>query len=94
MMKMKEKIKMDVNKCLTDLMEQYEYEDIKELFEALNNSIFKKELFAYMSKELDEENLKCPYCGNQHVHKNGKTPQGVQRYKCTCKKTFILRHNR
>lgn len=29
---MKEKIKMDVNKCLTDLMEQYEYEDIKELF--------------------------------------------------------------
>ena len=43
---MKEKIKMDVNKCLTDLMEQYEYEDIKELFEALNNSIFKKELFA------------------------------------------------
>ena len=28
---MKEKIKMDVNKCLTDLMEQYEYEDIKEL---------------------------------------------------------------
>ncbi len=29
---MKEKIKIDVNKCLTDLMEQYEYEDIKELF--------------------------------------------------------------
>lgn len=90
---MKEKTKMDVNKCVTDLMEQYEFEDIKELFEILNNRILKKELFAYMSKELDEENLKCPYCGSQRVHKNGKTPQGIQRYKCTCKRTFILRHN-
>ena len=90
---MKEKTKMDVNKCVTDLMEQYEFEDIKELFEILNNRILKKELFAYMTKELDEENLKCPYCGSQRVHKNGKTPQGIQRYKCTCKRTFILRHN-
>ena len=74
-------------------MEQYEFEDINELFKVLNNSIFKKELFACMSKELDEESLKYPYCGSQHIHKNGKTPQGAQRYKCTCKKTFILRHN-
>ena len=72
---MKEKTKMDVNKCVTDLMEQYEFEDIKELFEILNNRILKKELFAYMSKELDEENLKCPYCGSQRVHKKEKHPK-------------------
>lgn len=87
------KTKMDINKCIADFMEQYAFEDIKDLLQALNNDVFKKELFQYMSKELDEENLKCPYCGSYHVHKNGKTPQGVQRYKCVCKKTFILKHN-
>lgn len=92
-MKQEKKTEMNVEKCVEEIMTEYSFEDVKRFFNALDKDILKRELFQYMSKELDEENLRCPYCGNLHVHKNGKTPQGVQRYKCECKRTFILKYN-
>lgn len=87
------KIKMDVNKCIEELMERYSFDDVKELYEALNNDILKQELYKRMFEELDEGELQCPHCGSLRIHKNGKTPKGLQRYQCVCKGTFILRHN-
>jgi transposase-like protein len=33
--------------------------------------------------------IKCPYCGSETFKKNGYTSNGVQRYMCLCKKTFL-----
>ena len=33
--------------------------------------------------------IKCPFCGSVKFKKNGYTDSGVQRYKCTCNKTFL-----
>ena len=33
--------------------------------------------------------VKCPFCDSEEFKKNGYTNSGVQRYKCTCKKTFL-----
>ncbi len=32
---------------------------------------------------------KCPSCSSDAFKKNGYTESGVQRYKCTCNKTFL-----
>jgi hypothetical protein len=32
---------------------------------------------------------KCPFCSSDAFKKNGYTESGVQRYKCTCNKTFL-----
>lgn len=87
------KVDMETKTTTADLLECYSLKDIQKLSNALSSRILKEEVFRHMCKELDENNLKCPHCGSTHVYKNGKTPQGVQRYKCACKKTFILRHN-
>lgn len=93
MMKKEEKVKMNVSESIEELMTHYTFDEIKKYFQALDTEILKRELVERMSKEKDEEHLKCPFCGCQDVHKSGKTPQGVQRYKCRCKKTFILKYN-
>lgn len=92
-MKQAKKSEMDVKKRVEEIMEQYSLEDIQKFYHELDQQIRDTELLEFMCKELDEKHLSCPYCGCSRVHKNGKTPQGVQRYKCKCKKTFILRHN-
>jgi transposase-like protein len=33
--------------------------------------------------------VKCPFCGSSEFTKNGHTYSGVQRYMCTCRKTFL-----
>lgn len=87
------KDKMDVKRSIEEIMDKYTLEEVKAYFQSLDSEILKRELFERMSKDLDEDHLKCPFCGSQKVHKSGKTPQGVQRYKCECKKTFILKYN-
>ncbi|MEO2189635.1 IS1595 family transposase [[Clostridium] innocuum] len=87
------KEKMDVRQCMEELKERYSFDDVKELFNALNNDILKRELYKHMVEDLHDGIPTCPKCGGQHVHKNGKTEKGLQRYKCSCNKTFILRHN-
>ena len=92
-MKQAKKSEMDVKKRVEEIKEQYSLEDIQKFYHELDQQIRDTELLEFMCKELDEKHLSYPYCGCSRVHKNGKTPQGVQRYKCKCKKTFILRHN-
>ncbi len=92
-MKHVKRTSMDIDKCVEDLMNQYPFEDIQKFYNKLDQEILKTELLQYMCRELNEDNLICPCCGSHYVHKNGKTPQGIQRYKCECKKTFILRYN-
>jgi len=31
----------------------------------------------------------CPYCGSDNYYKRGLTSNGIQRYKCSCDKTFV-----
>lgn len=84
---------MDIAKHIKKIMEQYSFEDVQKFYHELDKEILNTEMLQYMCKERDEHDLACPYCESHHVHKNGKTPQGVQRYKCHCGKTFILRYN-
>ena len=60
---------------------------------APNNDILKQELCKRILEDLDKSDLQCPYCENLRIHKNDKTPKGLQRYQCACKGTFILRDN-
>lgn len=32
---------------------------------------------------------KCPYCGSEFFKKGGKTTNGIQRYRCSCGKSFV-----
>lgn len=84
---------MDIAKHIKKIMGQYSFEDVQKFYHELDKEILNTELLQYMCKERNEHDLTCPYCESHHVHKNGKTPQGVQRYKCHCGKTFILRYN-
>lgn len=71
-MKHVKRTSLDINKCVEDLMNQYPFEDIQKFYNKLDQEILKTELLQYMCKELNEDNLICPYCGSHHVHKNGK----------------------
>lgn len=88
-------IEMDqeTGKLSEEIFKLYSVENMKELLNALNNDIFKEELYQYMFKELEGDHPVCPYCGSSRVHKHGFTKQGKQRYQCTCKKTFVLERN-
>lgn len=36
----------------------------------------------------------CPYCGKNHIVRNGHRADGTQRYKCKdCNKTFVVASN-
>jgi transposase-like protein len=38
---------------------------------------------------IHKENLHCPFCTSNNLVKNGKSPTGVQRWRCNvCKKNF------
>ena len=68
------KDKMDVKRSIEEIMDKYTLEEVKAYFQSLDSEILKRELFERMSKDLDEDHLKCPFCGSQKVHKSGKTP--------------------
>lgn len=55
-------------------MSQYSFEHIQKSYHQLNLQILKE--------ELDKNHLTCSNYDNNHIHKNGRTFQGVQRYKC------------
>lgn len=56
------KINIDVDKCIEELIERYSFNDVKKLYEALNTDIFKQELYKHMLNEFDEVELQCPHC--------------------------------
>jgi len=46
----------------------------------------------YLANERFGKGLRCPLCGGTHIHRNGHTPEGRQRYICReCGKTFGTR---
>lgn len=61
-MKQMNKINIDVDKCIEELIERYSFNDVKKLYEALNTDIFKQELYKHMLNEFDEVELQCPHC--------------------------------
>lgn len=88
-------IEMDTEtkKLSNELLETYSINDLQELLNALNTDVFKEILFQHMFENFDGNNPICPYCGSKHIRKHGFTKDGKQRYRCSCKKTFILQRN-
>lgn len=84
------KIDMDTKTLKDGISDAYLLEDLQKLMDAVNHEVLKEELFQKMCKELDVDHLKCPKCGSEHIIKNGKTPQGLQRYKCPVKNIYPL----
>ena len=75
------------------LLKQVASIDLPEILVEVEKGIFKSDL-SKLQNEIQETRYssgqyKCPFCGDDHIVKNGKV-QGNQRYLCqNCRKSFI-----
>lgn len=59
-----------------------------------STTVIGTDLYDYIEKHRFSDGKVCPHCGGGHIVRNGKRPDGIQRYKCKdCKKRFVITAN-
>ena len=63
-------------------------------YDVMNENISSENIESYLTSKRFAGGRSCPYCGKEHVRRNGHRHDGTQRYLCLdCKKTFGITTN-